>query len=651
MTTLRFDTAAPVRGVDNGVKPVTRIQSRLGREITATANHPLLTITGWRELGELKPGDSIAVPRKLDVFGVDTRPDAEVALLGHLIGDGDIHGPTPLFTNIDPVVLDDVANWANALGLCLRHEGDPNTYRLAATRPITLRDVAQRAEVSESWASKALMDRPGPSDSTRAAVRRAADELGYRGRRNPLTQILIDHGIHGLSARDKFVPEAIFKLPERQLALFLSRLFATDGSAWTSGSMFRIEYSTVSRQLAMDVQHLLLRFGVIAKVTQRRVRHGDATRTAFDVSFRDPQSVAAFANRIGIFSKERAVDSVSMRAATSTASASADLLPMDVWHLIDLQRGDLTWAEVTRRAGRPSNHNWHAHARRPSRSTVAAIAEALGSDELRRISSSEVTFDPIVSMESAGFERTYDIEVPVHHNFVANDIVVHNSALTMNVATNVAMRGLPVAIFSLEMSKEEVAQRMLCSVARIDSMKVRTGNIGEASWPRLTDAAGKLYNAPVYVDDSPVVTVTDIRAKCRRLKRLHGLVMVVVDYMQLMQGNSRENRQQEIAEISRALKNLARELELPIIAVSQLNRNLEQREDKRPRLGDLRESGSLEQDADIVMFIYRDEYYNEQTDRKGIAEVVVAKHRAGSTGTVEMTFMPEYTRFSDLGRD
>jgi replicative DNA helicase len=165
---------------------------------------------------------------------------------------------------------------------------------------------------------------------------------------------------------------------------------------------------------------------------------------------------------------------------------------MDVWHLIDLQRGDLTWAEVTRRAGRPSNHNWHAHARRPSRSTVAAIAEALGSDELRRISSSEVTFDPIVSMESAGFERTYDIEVPVHHNFVANDIVVHNSALTMNVATNVAMRGLPVAIFSLEMSKEEVAQRMLCSVARIDSMKVRTGNIGEASWPRFNDAAGKL---------------------------------------------------------------------------------------------------------------------------------------------------------------
>ncbi|MDH4118381.1 MAG: replicative DNA helicase [Acidimicrobiia bacterium] len=240
---------------------------------------------------------------------------------------------------------------------------------------------------------------------------------------------------------------------------------------------------------------------------------------------------------------------------------------------------------------------------------------------------------------------------PANLVIIAARPAMGKSALTMNIATNIAMRGLPVAIFSLEMSKEEVAQRMLCSVARIDSMKVRTGQIGEASWPRLTDAAGKLYNAPVFVDDSPVVTVTDIRAKCRRLKRIHGLEMVVVDYLQLMQGTSKESRQQEIAEISRALKNLARELELPIIAVSQLNRNLEQREDKRPRLGDLRESGSLEQDADIVMFIYRDEYYNESTDRKGVAEVMVAKHRAGSTGIVEMTFMPEYTKFSDLGRD
>jgi len=240
---------------------------------------------------------------------------------------------------------------------------------------------------------------------------------------------------------------------------------------------------------------------------------------------------------------------------------------------------------------------------------------------------------------------------PANLTIVAARPAMGKSALAGNIATNVAMERKPVAFFSLEMSKEEVAQRMLCSVARIDSMKLRTGQIGEAAWPRLTDAAGKLYEAPVFVDDSPVVTVTDIRAKCRRLKRQHGLELIVVDYLQLMQGTSRENRQQEIADISRSLKNLARELEVPMIAVSQLNRNLESREDKRPRLGDLRESGSLEQDADIVIFIYRDEYYNESSDKRGIAEVQVAKHRAGSTGTVEMTFMPEFTKFSDLGRD
>jgi replicative DNA helicase len=208
-----------------------------------------------------------------------------------------------------------------------------------------------------------------------------------------------------------------------------------------------------------------------------------------------------------------------------------------------------------------------------------------------------------------------------------------------------------VAIFSLEMSKEEIVQRILSSVGRVDSMKLRSGQLGPL-WQRVVDAAGKMYQAPIFIDDSPVVTVTDIRAKCRRLKRRKGLSLVVIDYLQLMEASSRENRQQEISEITRNLKNLARELEVPVIAVSQLNRSLETREDKRPRLSDLRESGSIEQDADVVMFIYRHEYYHpEDQERKGIAEVIVAKHRAGSTGPVEVTFQPEFTRFANLGRD
>jgi replicative DNA helicase len=225
------------------------------------------------------------------------------------------------------------------------------------------------------------------------------------------------------------------------------------------------------------------------------------------------------------------------------------------------------------------------------------------------------------------------------------------SALALGIAVNAATQQEPVAIFSLEMSKEEIVQRILSSVGRVDSMKLRSGQLGPL-WQRVVDAAGKMYQAPIYIDDSPIVTVTDIRAKCRRLKRKKGLSLVVIDYLQLMEASSRENRQQEISEITRNLKNLARELEVPVIAVSQLNRSLEGREDKRPRLSDLRESGSIEQDADVVMFIYRHEYYHpEDQERKGIAEVIVAKHRAGSTGPVEVTFQPEFTRFANLGRD
>ena len=234
---------------------------------------------------------------------------------------------------------------------------------------------------------------------------------------------------------------------------------------------------------------------------------------------------------------------------------------------------------------------------------------------------------------------------------IAGRPAMGKSSLAMNIATNAAAAGEPVALFSLEMSKEEIVQRILSSVGKVDSMKLRSGQLGPL-WQRVVDAAGRMYQAPIYVDDSPIVTITDIRAKCRRLKRKRGLSLVVVDYIQLMEASGHENRQQEISQISRNLKNLARELEVPIVAMSQLNRSLESREDKRPRLADLRESGSIEQDADVVMFIYRHEYYHpEDQEKKGIAEVIVAKHRAGSTGPVEMTFQPEFTRFANLGRD
>ena len=226
------------------------------------------------------------------------------------------------------------------------------------------------------------------------------------------------------------------------------------------------------------------------------------------------------------------------------------------------------------------------------------------------------------------------------------------TSLCLNIAQYVGTKkDISVAIFSLEMSKDQVAQRMLCSEARIDAAKVRKGFIAEREWPELARAAGRLAEANIFVDDTPSISVLELRAKARRLKAEKGLGLVIVDYLQLMRGYGRpENRQQEISEISRSLKAMARELNVPVIAVSQLSRAVEQRTPKRPQLSDLRESGAIEQDADLVLFIYREDYYNPNTPKKGIAEVIVAKQRNGPIGTVELMFQKDYARFENLAR-
>jgi len=229
------------------------------------------------------------------------------------------------------------------------------------------------------------------------------------------------------------------------------------------------------------------------------------------------------------------------------------------------------------------------------------------------------------------------------------------TALALNIARNAAVdANIPVAIFSLEMSKEQLSLRMLCSEARIDSSRLRGGFFSMEDWHRLTDAAGILSETPIYIDDSPSLTAMEIRAKARRLKMDKNIGLIVIDYLQLMQGRaSAERRDLEISEISRSLKALAKELELPVLALSQLNRMLEQRTDKRPRLSDLRESGALEQDADVVAFIYRDEVYNKEEDnpRRGTAEILLSKQRNGPTGDVNLTFLNSFTRFENLASE
>ena len=225
------------------------------------------------------------------------------------------------------------------------------------------------------------------------------------------------------------------------------------------------------------------------------------------------------------------------------------------------------------------------------------------------------------------------------------------TAFALNIATNASVRAkVPVAVFSLEMSKDQLVNRILCSEAMVDSNKVRTGKLEENDWTKLAESIGPLSEAEIYIDDTPGISVTEIRAKCRKLKLEKNIGMVVIDYLQLVQGSNKRNgsREQEISEISRSLKIFAKELNVPVIALSQLSRAAEQRPDHRPMLSDLRESGAIEQDADIVMFLYRDDYYNEDSEKKDIAEVIIAKHRGGSTGTVELLWLGSYTKFVNL---
>ncbi|PLT29524.1 replicative DNA helicase [Peribacillus deserti] len=247
---------------------------------------------------------------------------------------------------------------------------------------------------------------------------------------------------------------------------------------------------------------------------------------------------------------------------------------------------------------------------------------------------------------TAGFQRNDLIIVAARPS-------VGKTAFALNIAQNVATKTSEnVAIFSLEMGAEQLVMRMICAEGNINAQNLRTGSLTDEDWRKLTMAMGSLSNSGIFIDDTPGVRIGDIRSKCRRLKQEHGLGMILIDYLQLIQGNGRsgENRQQEVSEISRSLKALARELEVPVIALSQLSRGVEQRQDKRPMMSDIRESGSIEQDADIVAFLYRDDYYDKESENKNIIEIIIAKQRNGPVGTVSLAFVKEYNKFVNLER-
>ncbi len=612
----RITTADVSACLDDGVKQVFRVRTRSGREVVTTATHPFLTPNGWTRLEEMSSGDDVAVPSQVGVFGSDDLPGEVIDLLALMLGDGCV-----------------------APG----HTSPTLTTELTAVR-----DVAEAAARS---LGTELRD-AGPAG--KATTWRFSS--GHRGGKpNPVTELLRAHGMWDIGAHGKTVPEAIFRLPKASLVRFLNRLFATDGTAWVASAGYaRIGYASVSKELVDGVAHLLRRFGLRVKLRERSIKYNGGRNTAYEIEIMDSASLLSFADTIGILGKAEAVDAVRQRSLAALKHDEApDYVPAAVWDDVHKAKGELSWAEINRRAGRPSSHNWHAsRGGKLRRSTVAELAHLLDDEQLRWWASPDVIWEKVVSIDPLGDDRVIDFTVPDLHNFIAADFFLHNTAFGLGLATHIAKNeSKPALVFSLEMGHSELTQRILSSEAKVDSTKLRTGKLTESDWSKIGLAVGRL-EVPLFLDDNPQVTVMEIRAKARRIKAQHGgLSLILIDYLQLMSGSGQsENRQLEVSEISRNLKVLARELEVPIVALSQLSRNLEARSDKRPMLADLRESGSLEQDADVVMFLYRDEVYNPESPDKGSAEVIVSKHRAGPIGTKRLVFLGQYTRFDNAAR-
>jgi replicative DNA helicase len=598
----------------NGVRPLLRVTTRLGRRTDLTANHPLLTLDGWKRADELEPGARIGVPRRLPGPAQhQTMPDHELVLLAGLIADGSIIGDTPSFTYAEDSVIG--------------HE-----MQVAAE------------EIGVRWHAT----RKFPSGTNCNAYLSGQTRV----RANPVTELCRRHGIWGKRSEDKLVPAAIFGLDEHAIARFLGILYACDGHVYATDRLRQVGYSTISERLARDVQHLLMRLGIVSCIrTLKRSVHEGSGKVAREVRITGQAGIERFCG-IGDVPGKAPQDGRAIAGVRASANGTnVDTLPVAIWDRVLAVEGEAPWAEVSRAAGHPPNHDWHFRRRGLSPPQLQKIADWSGDEEIGQFATSDLWWDEIVSIEPAGEEETFDLTVPVHHNFVADDLVVHNSALVTNIAENAAIdHGRPVALFSLEMSETELAQRFVASQGRIKGDELRKGRVPDGKWPKILQAAAKLAAAPIHIDDSSDVGIIEIRAKARRLHQQQPLGLIIIDYLQLMRPDGRvESRVQQVGEMSRGLKILARELNVPVIALSQLSRAVETRgtsiDSKRPLLSDLRESGSIEQDADLVAFIFREEYYDKDTERAGIADIIIAKHRNGAIGDVELTFAREYPKF------
>ena len=552
---LRFNPTRPSDFIDDGVKPVFHVRTRLGRSVECTLLHPFLTIDGWQPLQQLKVGSKIAVPRILNVFGESEMRECEVKLLAYLIGDGCLTDNSPVFTVGKPALQED--------------------FELAV---LEFGGVETKSANSEN----------------RTFALRIRKVKECIGRDNPVTMWLKQLGLYGCDSHAKFIPSEVFKLRRDLIALFLNRLFATDGWASVlSGGQAQLGFASVSHRLAQQIQHLLLRFGIIASLKQHSVKYKDERRIAWQLDISDARSIHTFINEIGIHGKEAALTAVRQTLADRRYQTNRDLIPVQVWEQIAMLKGSESWASLARRTGLIGSTNIHVGRRAPQRERSLALGTALNSAGLTQLATSVLYWDEIVAIEPIGPKQVYDLTIPETHNFVANDICVHYTSLCLTLAQNAAIQAQAVVgVFSLEMSKESLVMRMLCSEGRVDAHRFRSGFLSRDEWARLAGALGTLADVKIFIDDTPGISVLEMRAKARRLAaEQKKLDLIIVDYLQLMSGSSRraESRQQEVSQISRELKGLAKELNVPLIALSQLSRAPENRTDHRPQLADLRE--------------------------------------------------------------
>jgi len=581
----RLLPATPSAFVDDGLKPVFKVRTALGRTIETTLTHPFLSDGGWKPLGELKVGDCVAVPRILPVFGKERLAEHELKALAYFIGDGGTAESSLRFTNNNKAMMEDFAGATNA------------------------------------W--------------------------------------LEQHGLLHKLAHQKMLPEIIYQLEKPSLAIFLRHLFACDGSAFAeSNGQNRISYASSSEALIRGIQHLLIRFGINAKV-RAKVTNYEGAQTPWELEILSQSALRIFVEEIGIFGKEERIASLKEGLVGKKSHGNQDALPESVCDYVLGLKGKSSWPDIFARAGQecPDKYNPHLvgdSRRRVSRQRAAFFAELFDDQYLRNLAVSDVYWDEIVAIEFMGEKQVYDLTVDKTHNFVADDFYVHNTTFAMNLVENALLNSdKGVMVFSLEMPAEQLMMRMLSSLGRINQSKVRSGQLEEEDWPKLLSAVERIKDKKLFIDDTAGISPSEMRSRVRRVVREHGqLGMIMIDYLQLMQiPGFGEGRTNEISEISRSLKAIAKEFNVPVIALSQLNRSLEQRPNKRPVNSDLRESGAIEQDADVIMFIYRDEVYNPDTEYKGVAEIIIGKQRNGPIGTCRLAFIGQFTRFENLAAD